>query len=161
AYVFRPTAADPDGDALTFSVTNLPSWATFNSSTGQISGTPSAGSAGTTMNIVISVSDGKSTASLAPFSVVVNQVAMGSATLAWMPPTTNTDGTTLTNLAGYYIYYGTSSGALTNVVQVTNPGVSSYVLGNLSPATYYFEVNAYTSTGTESTSSNVTTKVVH
>src|SRR5262245_40142137 len=39
-YVFTPTASDPNGDALTFSATNLPSWATINSASGMVTGTP-------------------------------------------------------------------------------------------------------------------------
>ena len=59
AYSFKPTAADPDGDALTFSITNRPTWATFNAATGQLAGTPAVASVGTYSNIVISVSDGR------------------------------------------------------------------------------------------------------
>jgi len=68
AYSFRPTASDPDGNTLTYSIANRPSWATFNTSTGQLSGTPSASQVGTYNNITIRVSDGRATASLAAFS---------------------------------------------------------------------------------------------
>ena len=57
-YAFTPTASDPQGNALTFSVRNLPSWASFSSATGQLSGTPTLTAVGTFSNIVISVSDG-------------------------------------------------------------------------------------------------------
>ena len=93
------------------------------------------------------MSDGRATASLAAFSISVVDVSNGGATLSWTPPTQNTDGTSLTNLAGYRIAYGTSSTALTQTVQVANPGVSSYTISNLSPGTYYFAVRAYTSSG--------------
>src|SRR5215831_18030891 len=46
AYQFRPTASDVDGDTLVFSVVNLPSWATFNSSTGMLTGVPQAANIG-------------------------------------------------------------------------------------------------------------------
>ena len=160
AYSFRPTASDADGNTLTYSIANRPSWASFNTSTGQLSGTPSASYVGTYGNIVISVSDGRATASLAAFSISVVDVSNGGATLSWTPPTQNTDGTTLTNLAGYRIAYGTSSTALTSTIQVANPGLSSYTLSNLAPGTYYFAVRAYTSSGTESGNSNVQTKIV-
>src|SRR5262245_22884065 len=42
AYSFAPSATDADGNSLTFSIANAPAWATFNSSTGQLSGTPTA-----------------------------------------------------------------------------------------------------------------------
>lgn len=84
----------------------------------------------------------------------------GTAALRWTPPTQNTDGSTLTNLAGYRISYGSSPTALTNTIQVANPGLSSYSVSNLAPGTYYFAVRAYTSGGTESSSSSVVSKVV-
>lgn len=84
----------------------------------------------------------------------------GSATLSWTPPTRNTDGSELTNLAGYRVSYGTSATALTSTIQIANPGVSSYTVSNLAPGTYYFAVRAYTSSGTESNNSNVGSKVI-
>ena len=73
AYNFQPSGADPDGDTLTYSVPEPPSWATFNTSTGRLSGTPSAAQAGTYSNIVIRVSDGTASASLPAFSITVAQ----------------------------------------------------------------------------------------
>lgn len=58
-YIFIPIANDADGDTLTFSVTNLPPWASFDSSTGQISGVPAHDQVGIFSNITITVSDGK------------------------------------------------------------------------------------------------------
>jgi hypothetical protein len=155
AYAFTPTASDPEGKTLTFSITNKPAWATFSTTTGKLSGTPSSTQTGTYSNITIKVSDGSLTASLPAFSIVVSSTTTtGSATLSWTPPTLNTDGTTLTNLAGYRILYGTSAGALTRTIQVANPGVSRYVVENLSAGTWYFSVRAYTSSGAESSLSN-------
>lgn len=162
AYAFTPTAKDANGDTLTFSISNKPAWATFSTSTGRLSGTPSSAQTGTYSNIVIKVSDGKATASLRAFSIVVSPTSTddGSATLSWTPPTQNTDGSTLTNLAGYRIYYGTSAGAMNKTVQVANAGISRYVVENLTAATWYFTVRAYTSAGVESTSSSTATKTV-
>ena len=158
-YSFQPTASDANGDALTFSIANKPSWATFSSTTGKLSGTPDASSVGTYSNVVVSVSDGKIATSLPAFSIAVNQMSLGAVTLSWTPPTQNTDGTSLTNLAGYRVVYGTSASALNQVVQL-NAGVSSVVVDNLAPATYYFAVRAYTSAGLESSNSNIGTKIV-
>jgi Putative Ig domain len=159
-YTFTPTATDSDGDKLTFSVQNKPAWASFSTSTGALSGTPASTYAGTYANIVISVSDGTTSVSLPAFSISVNQVSSGSATLSWTPPTQYSNGSMLTNLAGYKIHYGTSANNLTQTVQVANPGLTSYVLSNLSRATWYFGVTAYTSTGAESAMSNVGSKAV-
>lgn len=71
AYSFTPTASDADNDALTFSITNKPAWATFDTATGKLSGTPTATNIGTTADVVIQVSDGKTQASLAAFALQV------------------------------------------------------------------------------------------
>ncbi len=159
-YSFTPTASDPNGYPLTFSVSNLPAWASFNTATGQISGTPAATQVGTYSNIVIAANDGKSTASLAAFSVTVNGAVLGAATLSWTPPTQNTDGTPLTDLVGYNIYYGTNSTALSSKVALTNPGLTAYTVSNLSTGTYYFAITAVDSVGAESAQSNVGSKTI-
>jgi hypothetical protein len=161
AYNFKPTAADADGNTLSFTIANKPSWATFSTSTGALSGTPAASSVGTYSGIAIQVSDGKATASLPTFAITVSDVANGSATVNWTAPTQNTNGSSLTNLAGYRIYYGTSSSALTKTITVSNPGMASYVISNLSPATWYFAVRSYTSAGVESANSNVSSKTIN
>jgi hypothetical protein len=160
AYSFTPTGADADGNTLTFSVANLPPWASFNSSTGRVSGTPTAGQVGTYSNITISVSDGTASASLAAFSIQVVGTATGSATLSWTPPTQNTDGSPLTNLAGYKVYWGTAQGSYSNSVTVSNPGLATYVVDQLTPATWYFTVTAINAAGVESGFSNVASKQV-
>jgi hypothetical protein len=159
AYSFVPSAADANHNALTFSIQNKPSWATFSTTTGQLSGTATA--AGTFANIVISVSDGTASASLTAFAIAVNRpITASTVTVNWTPPLDNTDGSVLSNLAGYRIYYGTSSTALNQTVQVTNTGLSSYTLSNLTSGTWYFGVTAYTNAGTESAMSNVASKTI-
>jgi hypothetical protein len=160
AYSFTPSASDANGDALTFSVSNRPTWATFNTSTGRLSGTPTSAQAGSYSNIVIRVSDGKTTASLPAFSIAVSEVSNGSATLTWTAPTRNSDGSTLSNLAGYRIVHGTSASALNRTIQVSNPGLTTYVVSNLSAGTHYFAVRAYTSSGSESSNSSVASKTI-
>lgn len=160
AYVFRPTAADANGDKLTFAIANKPAWATFSTTTGQLSCTPTSAAVGTYANVTISVSDGKARTALAPFAVTVVDVSSGTASLMWTPPTQNTDGTPLTNLAGYRIVYGVSASQLTQTIQLTNAGLSAYVVENLAPGTYYFAIRAYATSGAESANSNVVAKVV-
>lgn len=83
-----------------------------------------------------------------------------SASLSWTPPVKNTDGSTLTNLAGWRISYGSSATVLSQVIQIANPGISAYVVTGLPPGTQYFGVKAYTTTGVESDLSNITSKAV-
>ena len=71
AYLFDPEAADPDGDRLRFSISNRPSWASFNATTGRLSGTPRTANVGTYSNIVISVNDGHLTRMLPAFAIQV------------------------------------------------------------------------------------------
>lgn len=160
AYSFIPTSADADGDTLTFSIVNRPSWASFNSSTGKLSGTPGTGTVGSYANITIKVSDGQATVALTAFSIAVQQASMGSATLRWRAPTTRTDGTPLTDLAGYRIRYCTAPGSYNNVITIANAGITSAVVSNLPPATYYFVARAYDTTGAESINSSAVSKTI-
>jgi hypothetical protein len=86
--------------------------------------------------------------------------AVGTSTLSWTAPTENTNGTRLTDLAGYRIYYGSAPGALTHSIQLADPKATSYVVGKLSPGTYYFSVAAYATDGTQSPLSSVGSKVI-
>lgn len=70
-YSFQPSASDLDSSKLIFSVTGLPSWATFDGATGKISGIPT--NTGIYGNIVISVSDGHLSSNLPAFSITVNK----------------------------------------------------------------------------------------
>ena len=161
AYRFTPTAADANKDGLSFSIRNAPDWAKFNTASGGLSGTPTAADVGTYSNIQISVSDGKASSVLPAFSIAVNQMSAGNAALDWMPPTENTDGSSLTNLAGYNVHYGTSPDALTQVDKLTNPGLTSYVVDNLSAGTWYFAISSYATNGSESHNSGVvSTKIL-
>jgi hypothetical protein len=58
---FTVNATDPDGDELTYSVSNLPSGATFNSTTREFSWTPAFGQAGVYHDVSFEVADGEST----------------------------------------------------------------------------------------------------
>jgi len=155
AYSFTPVATGASGATLSFTIENKPSWATFNNSTGALTGTPGASNAGTFADIVVSVSDGTQSASLTAFAITVTQVASGTATLDWTPPTQNSDGSTLANLAGYRIHYGSSADNLSQTIEVSNPGLTAYTVNNLASGTWYFGVTAYSASGTESAMSGV------
>lgn len=87
--------------------------------------------------------------------------AAGSALITWSAPSTNTDGTALTNLASYKIVYGTSSTNLSQSLAVSNPGMLSGTVNNLTGGTtYFFAVRAVNALGTESGNSNVTSKAI-
>jgi hypothetical protein len=84
----------------------------------------------------------------------------GTVTVDWTPPTENTDGSVLTNLAGYEIYYSTNPNNLTESVKVTNAGLSAYTMSDLASGTWYFAIAAVSSTGAQSTrSETISTKL--
>jgi hypothetical protein len=149
SYSFQPMASDVPGAHLTFSIANKPAWAAFNAGTGALSGTPSSSNVGTDSDIQISVSDGSHDAALAAFSISVTSTAQ-SVTLYWTPPSSNSNGSLLTDLAGYRIYYGTSAASMTTVVTVSNPNETSQAIGNLSPGKWYFAVTSFNTDKIES-----------
>jgi hypothetical protein len=160
AYSFKPAASDANGNPLKFSIVNKPVWASFSTTTGALTGTATAAEVGNYANISISVSDGKTSVSLPAFTLTVSQIAAGNATIEWTPPTENTNGTVLSNLAGYRVHYGTSASNLIQTVQVANPGLTSYVLENLTVGTWYFAVSSYSTAGVESALSGVVSSAI-
>lgn len=159
-YAFTPNVSDPDGDSLTFYVQNLPAWATLDANTGRIAGTPTAADIGTFYDISIRVSDGRESATLSAYSVTVRAVSLGAATVSWTAPTLRSDGTALTNLAGYRIHYGNSANDLREWLAIDNAGINTYVIGGLPPGTWYFGVVAVDSLGRSSSISTVASKTI-
>jgi hypothetical protein len=147
-YSFRPTVVAPTAGALSYAIQNKPSWAQFSASTGTLTGTPA--SAGETSDIIITVSDGAQHASLSPFSISVDSSAPsqpGAVNLSWSAPTNNTNGTSLTDLAGYVVRYGTSTSAMQSQISVKSTKVE---IGNLAAGTWYFEVASINSANVQS-----------
>jgi hypothetical protein len=159
-YSFTPKASDPGSTTLSFSIQNMPSWASFSIATGALSGTPTSSNVGTFANIVISVSNGTAKAALASFSIAVTAAPTtnGTATLSWTPPTQNTNGTAITNLAGYQINYGASASALTQSLQIPNPAATTGTVSALTTGTWYFAVVSYNTDGSSSSLSSVVSK---
>jgi hypothetical protein len=87
-----------------------------------------------------------------------NLAFAGTANLSWTAPTTNDDGTALTDLTGFKVYYGTSSGNYGVPIDVGNQ--ISYTVNGLGSGTYYFSVTAYNSSGNESTFASEGSKTV-
>lgn len=84
-----------------------------------------------------------------------------SIALSWTPPTANDDGTPITNLKGYKIYYSTTQSMSTNQIKdITNPGLVRDDLGPLAAGPYYIVMTAYNTDGIESKPSPQLTKTV-
>ncbi|WP_282130300.1 Ig-like domain-containing protein [Pseudoalteromonas aliena] len=119
AYSFAPTATDPQNKALTFSIANKPSWASFSSATGNLLGTPVKTDVGLYPNIAISVSNGSEQASLPPFNLEVvstNSAPVASnlsleldedSNISFSPDITDADSDTLTISAVSQPQFGT------------------------------------------------------
>lgn len=82
-----------------------------------------------------------------------------AATLSWTAPTTNTDGSPLTDLSTFNIYQGTSPAGMTKVATVGASG-GTYTTPVLQPGTYYFSVTAVNAAGAESTKSAVVSTTI-
>ncbi|MCU7919196.1 MAG: hypothetical protein KZQ95_12680 [Candidatus Thiodiazotropha sp. (ex Epidulcina cf. delphinae)] len=163
-YSFTPTASDADNDGLTFSVANLPAWADFNTANGTLSGSPAAQNEGAYNNILITVSDGADSNTLAGFSISVNAAAAttGSMALRWIAPATRTDKSVL-NLAdieGYRIYIGTTRDNLQMRYDLQGGGLTSYTVNDYELGDYYVAITAYDYSGNMSGYSNVVQKTV-
>ena len=154
SYVFLPGAVDADGDTLAFSITNKPGWASFNTATGRLNGTPANSDAATYGNIVIAVTDGIASAALPAFSVRVDAAAAqtGSFTLNWSAPVARADGSalSLSDINGFRIHYGTTPGNYTGIYDVTNGSAQSATVSNLPVGTYYVVMTTYDTAGLES-----------
>jgi hypothetical protein len=161
AYSFKPIASVTAG-ALLYRIANKPPWAAFDNNTGALTGTPASADIGTYANVTISATGTTFLVWLASFTITVSPAPApsGSAALSWTPPTQNTDGSPLTNLAGYVIYYGNSPIALDNRIQLSNPGLTAYTVSSLASGTYYFAITAYSDSGAESALSNIATKSI-
>lgn len=149
-YAFLPEASDPEGDELSFSITNKPDWASFNTSTGRLEGIPTSANVGQSGPVDLSVTDGTSISALTTFTITVEEMGSAAYTVSWDAPTENEDGTPLTDLAGYRIYYGMISGEYTETIVIDSPGLTEYVLDNLAPGRYFLVMTAINSQDMES-----------
>ncbi|NGX16853.1 putative Ig domain-containing protein [Wenzhouxiangella sp. XN24] len=161
-WTFQPSIADPDGDQLTVSASNLPGWLSLDASTGRVHGTPGEGDVRSWNGIALTVSDGQATASLSAFSVnvVARGAVTGNATLSWSAPTERADGSPIGELAGYEVLYGQQSRNYDIVIELDNPGVTRYMIEGLGPGTWFFAVKAVTKDGLESAPSQEVSKTI-
>jgi hypothetical protein len=114
AYSFAPQSSGPSGTALIFSISGKPSWVGFSTTTGALSGTPTAADVGTSAPIVISVSAGSSSAALAAFTITVNAAA-GTGTGSTVPPAAACSSALTGTHATYNVGPGKTYAELTDV----------------------------------------------
>ena len=98
------------------------------------------------------------TAGCGESGTVGSPAGINSASLSWEKPTTNVDDSPITDLAGYQIYFGTSSGNYTEVLNVAD--ATEYTLNDVPPGIYFIAVTAYDTSGNESAYSNEVSRTV-
>ena len=135
-YIFTPTATDADQDTLNFSVSNLPSWASFDNTTGAIFGTPANAEIGNYNNIMITVSDGTDTASLPVFGIEV---------LA--SPVSAPDNPLYKDIVSYSIYMGPARDALSLRATLDTGSNVTFNTSLTAAETYYFSIVAHDANG--------------
>ena len=161
-YEWQPVASDADGDRLTFSAANLPPWASVDTSSGRISGTPGVQDVGTHESITISVADtAKHVTTTQPFAItVVGNVVNGTAALRWEAPLSKVNGSPLNDLAGYRILYGRRSDDLDKSVFIGDASMTSYEFNSLGEGLWYFAVVAVSAGGLEGPPTTIASKSI-
>jgi hypothetical protein len=132
---------------------------TANSSSQTVSGSLPGTTSGTT-GTSSGTTSGTTTSGTTGTPTTTTASVIGSATLSWTPPLQNTDGSMLTDLAGYHVYYGTDLSALNKVVTLPSASQVWYIVQNLTAGTWYFTVRAYNSAGVESDFSQSASKTI-
>ncbi len=86
----------------------------------------------------------------------------GKATLTWTKPTQNTDGSTLTDLAGFNVYSGRSNPPTNKVSPMLGPNATSYVFDPITPTgvEWWFGIEAVNAAGAQSTPLTVASKMI-
>ena len=125
-----------------------------------LSGSRATGALTTDLTFALSCSGAGGTASQSATVSVTNAPVSGDAVLSWAAPTTNTNGTPVSALAGYHLYYGNSASALSKSVAIIGATTTSYEITGLTAGTWYFAVAADAADGTESAKSAVGSKTI-
>jgi VCBS repeat-containing protein len=88
--------------------------------------------------------------------------ANGDISLSWVAPVEREDGTpiSMSEIAGYRVYYGTSQGNYTKQVEIAGSSTMQATLSNLASGTYYIVVTTYDVDGRESAHSQMVTRTI-
>ena len=147
---------------LTWSSTNATACTASGGWTGSLatSGARATSAVNATTTYTISCAGIGGTATQSAIVTVAASSNSGTAIVSWVAPTIDTDGTPVTNLSGYTIYYGTSQSDLTQSVVVSGTSTLSYEITGLASGTWYFGVAADAADGTESAMSSIGSKTL-
>ncbi len=157
-----PTSIASGGSStMTWSSTNATSCTASGGTSGALatSGSQTTGALSATTTYTLSCTGSGGSASHSA-TVTVTPAATGAVTLSWVPPTTNSNGTPVTPLTGYTIYYGKSASSLTQSIVVSGESTTSYTVTGIASGTWYFALDADASDGTQSALSNVASRTI-
>lgn len=166
-YSFTPTSS---GTSLVFAITNKPSWATFSTTSGALTGTPTA--TGTTNGIVISVASGTNSASLTAFNLTVGPAGTGALSITGTPATTVAAGNaysftpattgagtktfSMTGTRPAWLAFSASNGMLSGTPAVTDAGTTPAFTISVSDGTTTKALGSFTITVTQAGNGKVT-----
>jgi hypothetical protein len=83
-----------------------------------------------------------------------------STKLTWAAPTLNSDGSALTDLAAFKVYWGTTLGTYSQSTKIASATATTYTVNGLTTGKWYFVVTALNSAGGESPYSSVWSKTI-
>ena len=159
-YVYQPASNDVDGDALTFTASNLPPWASIDKISGRVTGRPGLADVGDYDAITITVADAAHQTHTSEFTITVQGPANGVAELTWGSPVSKVDGSPLDDLAGYRILYGRAEDELDHSVLLMDPSVTSFQFTTLEEGTWYFTIVGVNANGLEGPATATATKTI-
>jgi hypothetical protein len=113
-----------------------------------------------TLRVDYTLTAGAGTISVQAAALSQAAAAGSSAILTWQPPAMNADGSPLTDLAAFKVYWGTTQGAYSQSTRISNAAARSHTVTGLGKGTWYFVVTALNAQGVESPYSNVWSKTV-
>lgn len=125
---------------------------------GYAGGTTVGGSSGASSATPAQTSASASSASAA--SAVNAATGTGEALISWLPPAENTDGTTLTDLTGFNVYFGKDPQKFDQIVTLDCHWCLWTRISDLGPGTWYFAVKSFNKSGIESAFSSVMSKTI-
>lgn len=110
--------------------------------------------------ITATITDANNSSASATINLLIKPT-YGNASLSWIAPTTNSDGSDLTDLDGFIIYYGDSEDNLNQSIIINDSNTLTKLITNLTvDKTYYFAVVSVNSEGVESDRSEIVSKYI-
>lgn len=152
------TATGTYTDATSQDITATAMWSASDPAVASVSNATGSKGLGTGIGPGTATISATSNAISGSTPITVTAAGSGTIALAWDPATAYSDGSSITDLTGYRVYYGTAPGSYSSSIDVGN--VTSYTIAKLSPGVYYVVVTVRNLSGAESSYSNEVSKTI-